>query len=109
MSDSQQPTHDLADVQAKVRAGFVHYRLQALRSAAELGFSRLDIDDCILALTTSDFFKTMPAHVPKWVGCWQDVYKPTYLGLELYVKLQLFPGPRVYIVSFKRKDDDTAD
>jgi motility quorum-sensing regulator / GCU-specific mRNA interferase toxin len=106
MPDQPEPSHDLADVQAKVRAGFVNYRMAALRTAGELGFFRPDIDECILALCRDDFFKSMPALVPKWAGCWQDVYKPVFEGLKLYVKLQLFPGNRVYIVSFKRNSDD---
>jgi len=51
----------------------------------------------------------MPARNPKWSGCWQDVYKPTFNGEHLYVKMQLFPGQRVFIVSFKDKDEDGID
>ncbi len=101
-----QPTHDLGDIQRRVRRGFVGYRADARHSAAELGFFRPDIDECILALMVRDFHKTMPARVPKWAGCWQDVYKPTYRGIQLYVKLQLFPQGRVHVVSFKRKADE---
>ena len=108
MNPPTKPTHDLSAIMAKVAVGFVHYRVQAVRSAAELEFSRQDIDQCILELTPADFHKTMPSRVPKWAGCWQDVYKPTYCGGELYVKIQLYPGQRVYVVSFKRKDEDES-
>ena len=93
MNPPTQSTHDLVAIKAKVAVGFVHYRMQAVRSAAELEFSRQDIDQCIQGLTPADFYKTMPSRVPKWAGCWQDVYKPTYWGVELYVKIQLFSGP----------------
>lgn len=89
--------------------GFVHYRREALESAFALEFSRADIDECVLALTPQDFHKTMPARNPKWSGCWQDVYKPTFNSQRLYVKMQLFPGQRVFIVSFKDKDEDGID
>lgn len=103
------PTHDLAVIHERVAVGFVHHRPEALLSAFALEFSRADIDECVLALTLQDFHKTMPAHNPRWKGRWQDVYKPTFRGQRLYVKIQLFPGQRVFIVSFKDKDEDGID
>jgi hypothetical protein len=113
MPDQPTPAHDLASVQRKVKAGFVHYRPQAIDDAAGLGFDWQDINVCVLALQPSDFHKSMPAHTPKWQGCMQDVYRPVYCGIWLYVKFQLFPlaAARPYIVSFKKKDseDDYVD
>ena len=80
------PTHDLMEVQEKVRVGFVHYRTAALEGAFEVELSRPDIDACVLQLSAADFHKTMLATNPKWAGCWQDVYKPTFVGIALYVK-----------------------
>lgn len=102
------PTHDLAEVQKRVAVGFVTYRAEALRGALRMGYTRHDIDTCIATLTIADFYKSMPSHNPKWQDCWQDVYKPMFEGRELYVKLQLFPAPRVYVVSFKDRYDDAS-
>jgi hypothetical protein len=109
MTEPSTPSHDLAEVQAKVKVGFVHYRTQALHDAAELELSRVDVDQCMLALCPADFHKTMPALNPKWKDCWQDVYRPLYAGFQLYVKFQLFPNVRVHIVSFKRKRKDDSN
>jgi hypothetical protein len=104
MDDRSAPTHDLAAVQERVRVGFVHYSVAALDGAGELDMDRYDIHECVLALAPDDFYKTMPAERPKWSGCMQDVYRPFFRGEHLYVKLQLWPGQRVHIVSFKRKE-----
>ena len=99
-------TRDLAEIQHRVRMGRVHYRREALLDAMKLELSREEIDACIASLTEQDFHKTMPALNPNWSGCWQDVYKPTFNETELYVKLQLFPGETVYVVSFKSRHED---
>lgn len=103
------PTHDLTSIKQKVAVGFVHYRREALEGAFALKFSPADMADCLLALTAQDFHKSMPARNPKWSGCWQDVYKLTFNGKRVYVKLQLFPGQKLHIVSFKDKDEDGND
>ncbi len=47
----------------------------------------------------------MDADEPKWAGCIQDVYKPTYQGFELYVKYQIYPKTKgsLFVVSFKEQ------
>ncbi len=54
----------------------------------------------MLALDESDFYKTMTSiQIP---GLMQDVYRPRYLGVELYVKVQLSPERNTaVIISFK--------
>ncbi len=81
----------------------MHFRREALDDAAALEMTQHDIVDCIRELKKADFHKSMDAEIHKWKGCRQDVYKPTYCGHELYVKLQYWPAKRLYVVSFKRK------
>jgi motility quorum-sensing regulator / GCU-specific mRNA interferase toxin len=55
--------------------------------------------DCLLALTAADFYKSMESEaVP---GLWQDVYRPVFEGLALYVKLQIWADGLVVVISFK--------
>lgn len=65
----------------------------------------IDLIECIASLTRADFHKTMPAERLK--GLWQDVYRPTWCGVPLYVKLQVVAhqasGGRLVIVSFKKR------
>lgn len=55
--------------------------------------------DLVEHLTATDFDKTMPA--TKAPGLWQEVYRPTYCGLPLYVKLQISEEKAV-VVAFKQ-------
>ena len=103
MADYPDPAYDLSQVQEMARAGSFHIRRKALDGAAELDLDRHDILDCILGLEANDFHKSMDAGTRLWAGCRQDVYKPTYNRIQLYVKLQYWPEKRLYIVSFKRK------
>lgn len=103
MSESN-PSYDLAEVQALVRAGAWKATLVALNGAGELGLDRFDIEACVLALTGSDFYKTMPAE--RAPGLFQDVYRPWYLGHTLYVKVQMTchgANRNTVVISFKRK------
>jgi hypothetical protein len=103
MADYPNPAHDLSKVKEKATVGFLTFRTAAIDGAAELELTRYDIIACILELTPHEFHKSMDADCPRWAGARQDVYLPTYGGVELYVKFQLFPGQRLHIVSFKRK------
>lgn len=100
MADSEKSTYDLADIQNRVKAGAYLATIPALSDAFALGLDRYDIEACVLALDETDFYKTMAAHSK--VGLMQDVYKPTYQGIALYVKLQIH-GQAV-IVSFKQDE-----
>lgn len=101
MSLGRQPTYDLGTIQALVRAGSYYVRESAFYDAMALRFDRTDIEDCILAITLADFYKTMTSE--KKAGLMQDVYRPTYAGLALYVKVQLDPPTRAVVVSFKKE------
>ena len=58
-----------------------------MNEAGELGFDESDIVECVGALSSAHFYKTMEAE--KRRGFWQDVYRTEYGGIPLYVKLQL--------------------
>lgn len=101
MADYSEPAYDLDELQASARVGFIHFRDEALDDLAELEWHPREAIDCILALTPADFHKSMDSE--RWRGCRQDVYRPVFNGVSLYVKLQRWPGKRLYVVSFKRK------
>jgi len=95
------PSYDLLMVQRLVAGGSYLIRKSALNGAGELSFDRTDIKDCVLGLTVADFYKTMVAErVP---GLMQDVYRPNYLGVELYVKLQIALQNQAIVISFKKR------
>ena len=93
------PTYDLAEIQLKVRAGLYWITHSARSGAAAVGLSEHDVVACVLSLTASDFYKTMVSDaVP---GLWQDVYRPTYEQMALYVKLQIELDGDAVVISFK--------
>jgi hypothetical protein len=105
MCSCPSPHYDLQLIQQLVRSRQYSPTGQALVDLGALGFEILDLEQCILALTQADFYKTMPSE--KISDRWQDVYRPTYCGQPLYVKLQVVElnhsRKRAVIVSFKRK------
>lgn len=93
------PAYDLAEVQRRVRSGYFRVTASARASILELNLEHSAASDCVLALTAADFYKSMEAEaVP---GLWQDVYRPVFDGLALYVKLQISFAGFVIVISFK--------
>jgi motility quorum-sensing regulator/GCU-specific mRNA interferase toxin len=82
-----------------VAAGAFVVTLSAREGAAEAGFDERDILACVLGLTPRDFYKSMAAD--KNPGLWQDVYRPTFQGTALYVKLQISAIDNAVVISFK--------
>jgi len=76
----------------------------AAREAGALSLEEADIVACVIGLNEAVFYKSMQAlNRP---GFWQDVYRPEYGGIQLYVKLQLegaVPDDLVVIIQFKRR------
>ncbi|MDP2790324.1 MAG: type II toxin-antitoxin system MqsR family toxin [Rectinemataceae bacterium] len=91
--------YDLEKIKTLVRSGERVITLSALSGARELGFDEEDIDNVVLGLETKDFYKSMSAD--KFPGRWQDVYRPFFQDIELYLKLQICTS--VVVISFKRK------
>jgi hypothetical protein len=93
------PTYNLATFQAEVRAQRYRVTRIAFDGAAALGLDGSDIEDCVLQLSDRDFYKTMPAESGR--GQMQDVYRPTYNGIAIYLKLQ--HDTQAFIIQFKER------
>lgn len=100
MAEGRQPTYPLEVVKAHVAASAFIISGKALTEAFNLGFDRYDIVACIRSLDESDFYKTMPAG--KRPGLMQDVYKTSYLGGRIYLKVQI-DGAILTIFQFKEE------
>jgi motility quorum-sensing regulator/GCU-specific mRNA interferase toxin len=73
---------------------------QAFKDAATLGWEEEDMVECISQLTRQDFYKSMTTYVNPRL--WQDVYRPTYKEVPLYIKVQIDTAEATLIViSFK--------
>ncbi len=84
-------------VKAMIEAGKVRSTMSALAGGAALGFDFSGIVEVVLALTPSDFYKSMTTYADHRV--WQDVYRPMTAAGEVYLKLTVIDD--VLIVSFK--------
>ena len=75
----------------------------ARQGIVSLGFSLEDVVDAIQSLEDSDFYKSMSPNNPNFV-CWQDVYKSSFKGTDLYIKFQQARDNTFYmLLSFKEK------
>jgi motility quorum-sensing regulator/GCU-specific mRNA interferase toxin len=101
MHHRQRSTYDLATIQKLVREGAYVITRTGLAGAAALGFDSEDICACVLALTAGDLHKTMES--TDRPGAWQDVYKPVYCGVRIYVKLQIAITNRAVVIQFKQQ------
>ena len=93
------PHCKLPVVKALVEAGQVRATASAFNGARELGINDLaGMCTVVLALTSSNFYKSMTTHADHRV--WQDVYcTKTASGDEAYLKLTVIDD--VLIISFK--------
>jgi motility quorum-sensing regulator / GCU-specific mRNA interferase toxin len=62
-----------------------------------LGLNLSDMLDVVMALTPSDFHKSMTTYADHAI--WQDVYRPSIKAGDVYLKLTVIDD--VLIVSFK--------
>lgn len=91
------PHCKLPAVKLLIESGQVRTTRSAREGAAALGFDFDGMLGVLLALTPSDFYKSMTTHADHRV--WQDVYRPTTPVGEVYLKLTVIDD--VLIVSFK--------
>ena len=104
MVEKRMPTYDLdafkaafASVEKLAVTG------TALRSAAALGYGRIEIVATIQTMQRCHFYKSMTAYADSRL--WQDVYHvPTPLGM-LYVKFTADVITEFLLLSFKEKDN----
>ncbi len=99
MNPKRIPTYDLSEIQRQIKAGRYVVTRSSRDGAQLLGMDESDVLACVGALTRADFYKSMPALVLP--GTWHDVYRPTYLGQALYVKLQQRVNGFAVVISFK--------
>jgi motility quorum-sensing regulator / GCU-specific mRNA interferase toxin len=98
---SDQPTYDLSWIRYKLSVGRYRIERPAMKGAAALGFDERDILSCVKALTSADFHKSMESETRP--GLWQDVYKPTYEGADIYLKLQIDGAADAIVIQFKQR------
>lgn len=91
------PHCKLSAVKLLIEAGQVRTTKSAREGAAALGFDFDAMLAVLLALTPSDFYKSMTTHADHRV--WQDVYRPSTSAGEVYLKLTVIDD--LLIVSFK--------
>ena len=69
--------------------------------ATALGWSETEIVQCVLGLVPRDFYKSMTSYSN--TKLWQDVYRPVFQRVDLYVKLQISPEGQGVVISFKER------
>jgi len=102
MSFKRKPTYDLE----KIKKAFNNVNKLVMTATAKqdqisLDFSDQDVVNTIQNLRATDFYKSM-APVTQGFTAWQDVYKSTFGGIELYIKFQINFNKEL-ILSFKEK------
>ncbi len=95
--EKKAPHCKLTIVKALIEAGKVRMTQGAVIGGRLLGFDEDGIVATVLALTPSDFYKSMTTHADHQV--WQDVYRPNTSDGNVYLKLTVIGD--VLIVSFK--------
>lgn len=91
------PHCKLTKVKALVEIGTVRTTHSARVGANELGLELADMLAVVMALTPTDFYKSMITHTDHTI--WQDVYQPNTPAGDVYLKLTVIDD--VLIVSFK--------
>lgn len=99
---SKEPKYNLSLIkQAFSEVSRLNMTASAMQGQYELGLSDQDVVDAIQSLIRDDFYKSMqPKH--RGFSAWQDVYKPVFKGVALYVKFQVDKRGEV-IISFKAR------
>jgi motility quorum-sensing regulator / GCU-specific mRNA interferase toxin len=91
------PHCKLSVVKRLVEADQIRTTKSAREGASALGFDFDEMRGVVMALTTTDFFKSMTTYDDHKV--WQDVYRPMTSAGPVYLKLTVIDD--VLIVSFK--------
>lgn len=92
-------TYNLSTIQKMLQNHEYYITNTALNDAGNIGFNENDIIQCVLQLTVSCFYKTMPSTVH--LSLFQDVYRCVCQGILLYIKLQI--NGSAVVISFKEK------
>jgi len=105
MTEKRKPTYDLEAFKAAFSStARLAVTGAALKSAAALGFGRVEIVATIQTMQREHFYKSMTACAD--YRQWQDVYHvPSPVGV-LYVKFTADVISEFLLLSFKGKDND---
>ncbi|MCY7336646.1 MAG: type II toxin-antitoxin system MqsR family toxin [Chamaesiphon sp.] len=95
--DKKSPHYNLSIVIELISAGKMRSTGSALAGGAALGFDFAQMLEVVLALTASDFYKSMTTYADNKI--WQDVYRRNTSAGDVYLKLTVIE--HVLIVSFK--------
>ena len=95
--EKRTPHCRLSTVKALIEKDRVRMTASAVVGAEVLGFDRKRMLDVVLALSPTDFFKSMTTYADHRI--WQDVCRPTTSAGDVYLKLTVIDD--VLIVSFK--------
>jgi hypothetical protein len=99
-------SYSLHVVKQLVSEGSYLITVTALASAALMGFDDESIVECVLNhLAETHFYKTMPAK--SVAGLMQDVYKISFEGWRVYLKLQINRSNSAVVISFKEDESVT--
>jgi motility quorum-sensing regulator/GCU-specific mRNA interferase toxin len=103
MKKRRQPRYPLKTIKAAFsEPARMNRTMTAANGAEDIGMDEPAVVDVIVSLTSRDFDKSMPSDIDPAV--WQDVYKPTVKGRELYVKFTLDARGELLLISFKGND-----
>lgn len=105
--DKRKPHYDLAELKkliANKTTGEI--TSTSIRNAHALDISRTKIIEIVLSITSGDFYKSMTVHENNKI--WQDVYKPRYGDLRLYIKLQIKLDGKGIVIQFKKDEDERS-
>lgn len=96
-------SYSLLEIKQLVAGGRYLITVTALETAALMGFDDESIVECVEEqLAETHFYKTMPAtSVP---GLMQDVYRISFEGQRVYLKLQINRSRNAVIISFKQDE-----
>lgn len=100
--EKRRPSHDLVAFRARCGdARRLAITTTALRSAADLGFGRVEITAVIRAMKPTHFYKSMTSYRDS--RRWQDVYHVPWRQTVLYVKFTDDAVTEFVVLSFKEQ------
>lgn len=101
MTDRDEPSYDLLEVQYLVRLGRTWLSAEVKRTTSRDDFDRQVVEHILLSLKPSDFHKTMPSELDG--STMLDVYRPLRGTQRIYVKFKVeSEAGRVLVLSFKK-------
>lgn len=103
VSEKRKPTYDLEAFKEAFASGAVAITGSALKGAASLGLSTLEMGVVISSMSRREFYKSMTSFSNHAV--WQDVYHVRSEAGMIYVKFGAGVVSEFLLLSFKEKDD----